>query len=93
MLDSNMLKDCSSMLLQYCEKALEKALYKVLDDGTWFAEIDGFSGVWGNGKTVEECRQDLLEALQEWLILKLQDGDPLPEINGVSLKISEVAEV
>lgn len=58
------------ILLQYCEKALQKAQYKKLDDGTWFADIEGFQGVWGNGLTVEECRQDLLEVLEEWLILK-----------------------
>ena len=45
------------MLSEYIQKALEKALYKVLDDGTWFAEIPDFQGVWANASTVEECRQ------------------------------------
>jgi hypothetical protein len=58
------------MLLEYTQKALEKAEYKKLDDGTWFAEIPGFEGVWANGNTVEECRTELLEVLEEWLILK-----------------------
>jgi hypothetical protein len=30
------------ILLKYCEKALQQAQYKKLDDGTWFAEIEGF---------------------------------------------------
>ena len=79
------------MLLEYTQKALEKAQYKKLDDGTWFAEIPGFEGVWANANTVEECRAELLEVLEEWLILKLRDNDPIPEIEGVSLKIKEVA--
>ena len=79
------------MLLEYTQKALEKAQYKKLDDGTWFAEIPGFEGVWANANTVEECRTELLEVLEEWLILKLRDNDPIPEIEGVSLKIREVA--
>jgi predicted RNase H-like HicB family nuclease len=79
------------MLLEYTQKALEKAQYKKLDDGTWFAEIPGFEGVWANANTVEECRTELLEVLEEWLILKLRDNDPIPEIEGVSLKIKEVA--
>ena len=45
------------MLLNYINKALEKAQYKLLDDGTWFTEIPGFQGVWANKTTVEECRQ------------------------------------
>jgi hypothetical protein len=33
------------MLSEYIQKALEKARYKVLEDGTWFAEIPDFEGV------------------------------------------------
>ena len=54
------------MLLEYTHKALEKAEYKKLDDGTWFAEISGFEGVWANGNTIEGCRTELLEVLEEW---------------------------
>jgi len=32
-----------------------------------------------------------LEVLDEWLILKLRDNDPIPEVEGVDLKIKEVA--
>jgi predicted RNase H-like HicB family nuclease len=49
-------------------KALEKAKYKVLDDGTYYGEIEDCPGVWANEKTLEECRQVLQEVLEEWLI-------------------------
>ncbi|HEY9767023.1 MAG TPA: type II toxin-antitoxin system HicB family antitoxin [Coleofasciculaceae cyanobacterium] len=81
------------ILVKYCEKALRQAQYKTLEDSTWFAEIDGFEGVWGNGDTVEDCRTDLLEALEEWVILKLQDGEQLAVVDGVAIKVSEVAQV
>ena len=68
------------MLLNYIQKALEKAEYKKLDDDTWFAEIAGFQGVWANGDSVEECRRELQEVLEEWLVLKIKDNDPIPEI-------------
>ena len=42
------------MLTEYIQKALEKAQYKELDHGTWFAEIPGFEGVWANADTVEK---------------------------------------
>jgi predicted RNase H-like HicB family nuclease len=79
------------MLMEYTQKALEKAEYKKLDDGTWFAEISDFNGVWANRKTVEECRRELMEVLEEWIMLKLRDGDPLPVVSGVVLKVGEVA--
>ena len=47
------------MIIEYCQKAIEKAEYKKLEDGTWFSEIPGLRGVWANGKSVEECRKEL----------------------------------
>ncbi len=79
------------MLLQYIEAALKKAEYKKLDDGTWFGEIPGFAGVWANGTTVEECRNELSEVLEEWVMLKIRDNDPIPEIDGMKLSIKKVA--
>jgi predicted RNase H-like HicB family nuclease len=64
------------MIIEYCQKAIEKAQYRKLDDGTWFAEILDFEGVWANSDTVEGCRKELITVLEEWLILKLRDGDP-----------------
>lgn len=79
------------MIFEYCQRALEKAEYKKLEDGTWFAEIPGFTGVWANGKTVEESRKELISVLEEWIILKLRDRNSIPEIDGLKVEISEVA--
>ena len=79
------------MIFEYCQKAVEKAEYKKLDDNTWFAEIPTLRGVWANGKTVEECRKELITVLEEWIILKLRDGDQLPEIDGITVQIKEAA--
>jgi len=78
------------MLAEYIQKALEKAQYKVLEDGTWLAEIPGFEGVWANATTVEECRHEVMEVLEEWLVLKIRDRDSIPEIEGVGIHIKEV---
>jgi predicted RNase H-like HicB family nuclease len=79
------------MILEYCEKAIEKAEYKKMEDGTWFAEIPGFEGVWANAHKVEECRKELVNVLEEWLILKLRDNDPIPELGDFKLEIREMA--
>ncbi len=79
------------MLFEYLQKALRKAEYKKLDDGTWFAETPGFGGVWANAETVEECRRELWEVLEEWVLLKLRDGDPIPALEGIEIKIEKVA--
>ncbi len=73
------------MLVQYCTEALKRAAYRQLEDGSWFAEIEGFAGVWANADTVEATREELFEVLQEWLLLKLRDGDSLPVVSGIGL--------
>jgi len=78
------------MLTEYIQIALKKAQYKILENGTWFAEIPVFEGVWANAKTVEECRYELQEVLEEWLVLKIRDRDPIPEIEGLEIKIKEM---
>ena len=78
------------MLSKYIQKALEKGRSEDLEDGSWYAEIPGFQGVWANKYGVEDCRQELLEVLEEWLILKIRDHDPIPIIEGVEIEIQEV---
>jgi len=77
------------MILEYCQKAIEKAEYKKLEDDTWFAEIPGFTGVWANAGSIEECRRELISVLEEWLILKLRDRDTIPEVEGYRIEITE----
>ena len=77
------------MIQAYLNAALKISHYKQLDDGTWFADIPGFQGVWANALTVEECRRELLEVLEEWLILKIHDGDPIPVVDGLEIKIKK----
>jgi len=81
------------MLVEYIQGALGNAEYKRLENGTWFAEIPGFKGVWANGRTVEECRKELVEVLEEWLILKLRDADPIPLVKGYEISIKKVTSV
>ena len=81
------------MLLEYARATLEKAEYKRLEDETWFAEIQGFKGIWANGQTVEECRRELIEVLEEWLLLKLKDGDSVPSVGGIDINVREPVAV
>jgi len=74
------------MLTKFIEKNLKKAKYKVLEDGTYFGEFSNLKGVWSNSKSLEGCKKDLKEILEEWLILKIKDGDNIP---GLSFKLHD----
>lgn len=73
------------MLTRYIRAAMNRARFKTLDDGTYFGEIPGLAGVWANEATVEMCREVLQEVLEEWLILKIRDNDPIPRLGRISL--------
>ena len=80
------------MLTQYIQGAMRKAKYEILpDDGTFYGEIPGFQGVWANADTLEKCREELQEVLEEWLVLRISHNHPLPLVDGIDLRIKETA--
>lgn len=80
------------MLTKYIRAAMGKARYEILpDDGSFYGEIDGFNGVYANADTLEECRDELEEVLEEWILLRISLHLPLPAVDGIELTIKEVA--
>jgi len=63
------------MLTQYIAAAMRKAKYEVLaEDGTYYGKIPGFEGVWANTSSLEACREELAEVLEEWVRLRPDSG-------------------
>ena len=80
------------MLTAYIHAALRKAHYEILPEGEgYFGVIEGLKGVWAQADTLEDCREELREVLEEWIILGLKMGHPLPPIDDIVLTIEEVA--
>ncbi|MBI2882538.1 MAG: type II toxin-antitoxin system HicB family antitoxin [Candidatus Methylomirabilis oxyfera] len=80
------------MLTTYINAALRKAHYEMLPDGEgYFGRIEGFQGVWAQADTLKACREELRDVLEEWIVLGLRMGHPLPPIDGITLTIQEVA--
>lgn len=66
------------MLSAYIEKKMRGARYKLLRDGNYFGEIQGLRGVWANAKHLEDCRRELQEVLEDWLVLKVRARERVP---------------
>ena len=75
------------MFMEYIDTAMKQAKYKILEDKTYYGEVTGFKGVWSNEKGLEDCRKVLQEVLEEWVLLKVRQGDKLPQIHGKRLKL------
>ena len=58
------------MLLDYVQAAMRRAKYEILpDDGHFYGEIPECNGVYAHRLTLEECRTELQEVLEEWIPL------------------------
>ncbi|HEY7545673.1 MAG TPA: type II toxin-antitoxin system HicB family antitoxin [Blastocatellia bacterium] len=80
------------MLTDYLKAAVHKARYEILtDDASYYGEIPGFEGVYANAAMLEQCREELAEVLEEWLLFRISRNLPLPVVDGIELKIREVA--
>lgn len=80
------------MIQEYLHKAMEAAHYELLeDDEGFYGEIPGATGVWATGSTLEACRKELSEVLEEWILIGIAMGHDLPEFDGVTLKVKPAA--
>jgi len=67
------------MLTDYIKAAMHRARYEILsDDGTFYGEIPEFNGVYANADTLEACREELEEVLEEWILLRVSRNLSLP---------------
>jgi len=73
------------MLASYLDKAMELAVYEIIEDGTYWGEIPPLQGVWANQKNKISCRKKLREALRDWLALRLRLGLSIPVSENLDL--------
>lgn len=80
------------MLTEYIQAALRHAKYEILaDDGSYYGEISECNGVYANAAALEECREQLREVLEEWVLIRIHRNLQLPTIDGLELTVKEVA--
>jgi len=66
------------MIQDFLTSNLNKARYEMIDGGKrFYGEIKSLRGVWAVGKTLEECRQNLMTTIEGWLIIRLKKNLPI----------------
>lgn len=76
------------MLIEYVQAAMRHARYEVLpDQKKYCGEIPKGKGVYASAKNLEECRRQLSEVLEEWVLLRVYRHLRLPVFNGVKLAV------
>ncbi len=77
------------MFSEYIEAALKRAKYETLEDGSYMATVEGLRGVIATGDTIEDCREDLIEVIEEWITIRLQRGLDIPTLDGHTIGVSQ----
>ena len=82
------------MIIEYIEAALEKARYEVIEDQEpYYGEILELPGVWATGETLEQCRRNLREVIEGWVLVRLQRGLPIPPLGDYRIEVLQRLEV
>ena len=80
------------MIREYIEAALNRAKYEFIEDEEpYYGEIPELGGIWATGKTLEECRRNLADVVDGWLIVHLKKGLPVPPIG--NFKVEELKRI
>ena len=75
------------MLIEYVEAALKDAHYDMIKDGEpFYGEVKALKGVWATGESLEECRQNLKEVIEGWILLSVKKDLPIPQLGGIEIK-------
>jgi predicted RNase H-like HicB family nuclease len=73
------------ILSDYVEQAIASAVYDKLEDDTFAGRIPICQGVIAFGSTLRECENELRSTLEDWILLGLKLGHPLPVIDNIDL--------
>ena len=80
------------MINDYLHAAMRRAVYELLpNDKVYYGEIPGFDGVYATSKNLEDCREELLSALEDWVLFSVSKNLPVPIVDDMSLEIKKVA--
>lgn len=80
------------MLTEYVEEALRRAKYEIVDDEyPYYGEIEELKGAWATGKTLEECRNNLKDVVEGWILLSVKKQLPIPRLG--KFEVKEVEEI
>ena len=77
-------------LMRYVQAALARAEYERDEDGVVIAQVPGASGFFAQGDNFEEARENLRDAIEGNVLLALQLGLPIPEVDGIKAEEQRV---
>lgn len=73
------------ILSDYVHQALALAIYDKLEDNSFAGRIPPLTGVIAFDETLQGCQEELRSTLEDWLLVGLRLGHPIPPIADIDL--------
>lgn len=73
------------ILTEYIEQLLSCAEYDKLEDGSFVGRIPQCKGVISFDSSLMKCETELQSTLEDWILLGLKLGHPLPVVGRIDL--------
>ena len=79
-----------AMLTEYIDEALQRARYELIEDGEtpYYGEIPELPGVWASGRTLEDCRRELKEVVEGWILISVRQSLDIPRLGSAEIRES-----
>lgn len=82
------------MIQKYVQKSMDLAHYELLPENpSFYGEVPPCPGVYANAPTLEDCRRELEETLEAWILIRVNRDLPIPPIDDVEIRIKSESSV
>lgn len=78
------------MITDYVARALHRARYAPVEGG-YCATVPGLRGVIATGDSLESCRDALVDVVEEWILVRVARGLPIPKLGGVQIQVKKAS--
>ena len=79
------------MITAYVKEALQNAQYERLEDGSIYGDVPQLPGVLANAATVEACRDQLAEVIEEWILVRVSQRLAIPRLGRCRVQVRKAA--
>jgi predicted RNase H-like HicB family nuclease len=79
------------MVTRYVDSALHRAQYQHLEDGSFCATVPSLRGVIATGASLEACRDQLTEVIEEWILVRVANHLPIPALGRFKVEIRKAS--
>jgi predicted RNase H-like HicB family nuclease len=76
-----------AMISRYLDEALHRARYVAIRGSGYAATVRGLRGVFAHARSLEACRAQLVEVVEQWVLVRVARGLPVPRLGKARIRV------